>query len=76
MEEKDKAMIKSLKETEVGQWLVDYLRRECSKICDCRNWGPMESWQSAMRASEHLEEIIDRITEKERPVPSNPKNFL
>lgn len=61
---------KKLGQSNVGQELVDELKKKQLEACDCRNWENEDNKESALHASRMLEDIIEKI-EKNDPTSSD-----
>lgn len=60
--DKDKQIFEQLHKNATGKWLVDYLTRLQTDICDARSFGPEDSKASAVRASGLIQEsLINKI---------------
>lgn len=61
---------KKLGQSNVGQELVDELKKKQLEACDCRNWENEDNKESALHASKMLDDIIEKI-EKNDPTSSD-----
>lgn len=55
--EKDIQMFDSLRKSDVGASLAEYIGRLESYVCDIRSWGPNDSAESARQAASALSEM-------------------
>ena len=56
LNENDKKMFESLKESGQGKWLAEYCERLQVFMCDCRNWQADTDKEAMKLASEKIEE--------------------
>lgn len=60
---KDTDVFRMLSHGELGQHLVDYMRRLSDNICDSRNWTQEDTKESTRIAAAYIKKyLIDKIT--------------